>query len=150
MRLTSHFTLEEFTASQVAARHGISNSPDETQLANLRRLAEFLEGVRFALGNRPIIITSGFRSFEVNRIVGGSPKSAHMRGLAADFICPSFGSPLDVARRIVEAGVPFDQLIHEYGRWVHYGIADGDPDYWRHETLTACRATGYMPGLRPC
>lgn len=150
MRLTQHFTLEELTASQVAARNGLENEPDEETLWRLRRLAAYLERVREALHSHPIIVTSGYRSPEVNRLVGGSPRSAHMRGLAADIIAPTFGTPLQVAERIVEELLPFDQLIHEYGGWVHFAIGGGSEDTWRREMLTKCRGKPYQRGLHPC
>jgi uncharacterized protein YcbK (DUF882 family) len=100
----------------VATRLGLENTPNDAELANLYLLALTLEGVRKVMGHQPIIITSGFRSRRVNAAVGGSPHSAHCQGLAADFVCPAFGTPLQVCQAIAESFVSFDQLIHEKGR----------------------------------
>jgi zinc D-Ala-D-Ala carboxypeptidase len=125
--LSPHFTLEEMTASQTAARLGLENVPPyySTERANLRRTAETLELVRSALGDRPILISSGYRSPAVNAAVGGSSSSAHMIGLAVDFTCPGYGDPIDVCRALVPYldVLEIDQLIHEYGAWVHLGLA---------------------------
>lgn len=144
MKLTEHFTLEELTASDTAARLGLDNAPPPAVVQNLRALAEKLEEVRCILG-RPLIVSSGFRSLAVNRAIGSKDTSAHVQGLAADFICPGFGSPLEVAEELAAAGVRFDQLIHEYGRWVHIGLR-ADPSTWRGQLLTIDR-TGTRAGL---
>ncbi|MBX3607108.1 MAG: peptidase M15 [Piscinibacter sp.] len=122
-QLTDHFTLDEFTISQTAAREGIDNTPDAAALRNLRALASALERVRSRLGNRPVSISSGYRCPALNSAVGGSKTSAHMQGLAADFIVPSYGTVLQTARAVVDAFPDFDQVIYEYGRWVHFGLA---------------------------
>src|SRR5690606_29053528 len=112
MRLSKHFTLAELTRSATAQHLGLENSPTVHELANLMRLAAVLEEVRRLLGHRPILISSGFRSEAVNKAVGGSTSSAHRLGLAADFTCPDFGSPLMVCKAIASSGIAFDQLIH--------------------------------------
>jgi zinc D-Ala-D-Ala carboxypeptidase len=121
------------TASQIAARFGIDNYPPPDVYANLQRLAETLERVR-AILKFPILVSSGYRSPKVNFAVGGSDSSAHMKGLAADFICPGFGTPFQVCEAILDSDIEFDQLIHEYGRWIHLGLSDGVP---RLQPLTA-------------
>src|SRR5438477_4212536 len=123
MKLSQHFSLEELTASETAARQAIDNTPDARTLTNLIRLAETLERVRRALDGHAMTITSGYRSEELNRVVGGSASSMHTLGLAADFICPSFGSPLEVCRQLVRAQVPVDQLILEFHEWTHLGLS---------------------------
>ena len=82
--LSAHFSLEELTASEVAARAGIDNTPSAEVVRNLARLAEGLELVRVALGNKPVHVTSGYRSARLNQMVGGSKNSMHIQGLAAD------------------------------------------------------------------
>lgn len=121
MQLTEHFALAEFTASQTALRRGLPNDPNPPQVENLRTLAHCLEACRDILGG-PIIITSGFRSPQLNARVGGFVGSHHCQGLAADFVCPSYGDAEKVSRRL-NAGlfVPFDQLIWEPG-WVHLSV----------------------------
>lgn len=120
MMLSDHFSLAEFTASDTAARAGIDNEPSPDILENLRWNAANLEAVRSLLGV-PLHITSGYRCPALNTLVGSKPTSAHIHGLAADFIAPAFGKPIDVCDKIAASGIPFDQLIHEFGRWTHIG-----------------------------
>ena len=128
-KLTQNFTLEELVNSQTAARHNIKNAPGEKQIENLHRLAETLEKVRTILDDKPILISSGYRALKINTMVGGSVNSAHVHGLAADFICPGFGAPLAVCQELEphmeELGI--DQLIYEFGTWVHLGLSAGSP-----------------------
>lgn len=145
MKLSRYFTLEEFTDSQEAARRGISNAPDAAIAANLERLALAMDRVRELLGH-PVFVSSGYRSPPLNKAIGGSKTSSHMQGLACDFACPGFGNPLEVAQAIAKSGIEFDQLIHEYGRWVHFGLAQNNAPV-RGELLTATRG-GYRAGLR--
>lgn len=112
------FTLEELTVSQTAARHGISNTPKGDVLKNLHKTALMMVNVRSLL-DKPVIVSSGYRSPEVNAKVGGSNNSAHTLGYAVDFTCPGYGSPLQIAQAIAKSGIKFDQLIHEYNSWVH-------------------------------
>jgi hypothetical protein len=145
MQLTPHFTLEELCFSQEAARAGIDNTPSREVVANLVRLAKMLEKVRALLKN-PIHISSGFRCAELNTRIGGSAKSAHLEGRAADFICPAFGTPYVVAKRIAAARLGFDQMIHEYGRWVHIAVPRANARADR-ELLSIFEAGRYLPGL---
>lgn len=142
-RLSPHFTLEEFTVSQEAERAGLVNEPGPAELANLQALALRLEQVRALLGNAPILISSGYRSRDVNRKVGGSPTSWHMAGLAADFIAPAFGSPLTICARIASSPIEYEELGFEFS-WVHFAITTARPG--RREVWTKGRA-GYWPGL---
>ncbi len=119
--LSAHFSLAEMTVSQTATRMDLDNEPDEAQTDNLRRLCETLEQVRSVLG-KPVTVSSGFRSVEVNKAVGGVPTSEHCDGRAADIICPAYGNPYQVATAIANAGIEFNQLIIEYGRWVHISV----------------------------
>lgn len=148
-RLSAHFTLSELTASQAAVRADTPNVPTASALANLERLADELERVRAALHDRPLLISSGYRSPKVNALVGGARNSAHTRGLAVDFTCPSFGPPRAVCQRLIDAGITFDQLIFE-GTWVHLGLADAGSQP-RRQMLTAVFAAHqpvrYLPGL---
>ena len=117
MRLTPHFLLEEFTLSSTALAHGIDNTPTPQHMKNLRVLAEGMEEVR-ALFNAVITITSGYRNPRVNKLVGGTPTSAHAIGFAADFHVDGL-TDLQAARRIRDSEVEFDQLIYEKNRCVH-------------------------------
>ncbi|AOJ86743.1 peptidase M15 [Burkholderia sp. MSMB0856] len=148
MKLTDHFALSELTQSETATRRGIGNSPPLTIVENLKRTAQTLEKVRTLLGAKPILVSSGYRSPALNKAVGGAANSAHVQGLAADFICPGFGSPLEICKRLVEARVEFDQLIQE-GTWVHIGLAPAGQRP-RRQVLTAHfggGATRYSTGL---
>lgn len=144
MQLSPHFTLAEFTSSEIALRKGLDNTPDAEALANLHLLADAMENVRELLAV-PIHVNSAYRSPKVNAALGGSANSAHMRGLACDFVAPAFGTPQQIARAIVDSYFDYDQLILE-GAWVHFAIADK----MRKQVLTAHfnggRAT-YTAGL---
>jgi zinc D-Ala-D-Ala carboxypeptidase len=144
--LSEHFTLEEFVVSQTAARKGIDNTPSADIVRNLRRLAAILEDVRSLLGGVFIMISSGYRSPALNAAVGGSKKSAHMIGLAVDFTAPSFGTVIQVARKISGSDISYDQLIHEYGSWVHIGLANKGVEP-RKQNLSIFKGTGYLKGI---
>jgi hypothetical protein len=130
--LTPHFTLEELTFSSTACRLQIPNDPPSVVIDHLKRVAEGLEQVRSLLGDRPIHIDSGYRSPALNRAVCGAASSAHLEGYAADFVCGTFGGPIDIVRTIARSSVDFDQLIEE-GTWVHISF---EPRM-RREVLTA-------------
>ncbi len=133
-QLSKYFSLTELTVSQSAARRGMKNIPFGKQLDNLRGTAEKMDAIREMLG-KPVLVSSGYRNAEVNALVGGSKTSAHCHGLAVDFTCPGYGSPLAVAKAVLASGIEFDQLIHEYGAWVHIGFAEpGKPS--RRQLLT--------------
>lgn len=148
VKLSQNFWLSELTASDTADRLGISNQPDPLALANLFKTAELLEQVRKLLGGNAILVSSGFRGQALNAAVGGSKTSDHMRGEAADFRCPGYGSPLDVCRAIAASKIKFGQLIWEFERWVHISIPNGS--LRDCEILTARRVNGrtvYVRGL---
>jgi hypothetical protein len=143
--LSAHFTVEELVFSQTAARKGIDNTPSAEIVDNLRTLAATLEQVREALG-APILISSGYRSLALNRAVRGAAHSAHMLGLAADFTAPAAGSVLQVARKLAASGIAYDKLIHEYGSWVHLGLAEEGVAMERKQ-LSIFQGTGYIEGI---
>ena len=148
MMLSAHFSLEELTASEIAARADIDNTPSAEVVRNLARLAEGLELVRLALGSKPVHITSGYRSARLNQMVGGSKNSMHIQGLAADILCPAAGSPLEVCRAIAKSSIGTDQIIHEFGQWCHVSFPPVG-QIARHELLTIRSvATGPEMGLR--
>ena len=136
MQLTPHFSLEEFTDSQTAARRGIDNMPskESQERKNLLRTANVLEEVRAILGH-PVLVSSGYRNQWLNSAVGGSKTSAHVHGLAVDFTCPGFGSPKAICKKLEPhmKDLGIDQLIHEYNTWVHLGLRALAP---RHQCLT--------------
>ncbi len=147
-QLTTHFTLEEMTASQTAARLGIPNTADGTVRGELVRTAGLLEQVR-AKFNAPLVVTSGYRSPALNaQIPGSATNSAHTFGRAADFICPGFGDPLRVCHAIADSPeIVFDQLIFEFASWTHIAVAAAGVAP-RRQVLTIDRA-GTRPGLPP-
>lgn len=146
-RLSAHFTLAEMTRSATAARKGLSNVAPPAIVDQLILTADRMEGVRVLLDGQPIRILSAYRSPEVNRAVGGSRKSAHMTGHAVDFTCPGFGSPAAVAAHLAKHLRGFDQVIEEFGDWVHVGFGPGQ----RMQALTARKVGGrtvYTPGIK--
>ena len=120
MKLSDHFYLHEFTVSQEAVRRRLDNTPTPAVIENLKRLCDVLEQVRNVVG-RPVVITSGYRSPEVNAAVGGAKNSQHVHGLAADIVVPGM-TPLQVCQAIQKACIQFDQLIHEYEAWTHISV----------------------------
>ena len=122
MRLSENFSLEELTASETEARKGIDNTPSKEVIDNLKRLAAAVQEVRALLNHRAILVSSGYRSPELNQAVGGSAPSDHCKGLAADFICPSYGSPNDIVRAIAASDLSFKQVIREFDKWGHLSI----------------------------
>lgn len=154
MKLSEHFTLEELTVSQTAARLGIDNTPPTSVFLNLTETARHMERVRKVLGDVPIRVSSGYRCPQLNKAIGGAAASFHMLGLAVDFIAPAFGTPFEVCRAIAASDVRYDQLIHEFGDkgWVHIGFNTG-AGVWRMEQLSAFRGpnggTIYQKGLIP-
>lgn len=121
MNLTTHFTLEELTSSEVAARNGWDNTPNEEEIANLKRLAVLLEQVKGAVGMKPVMINSGFRSKQVNDAVGSKDSSQHRIGCAADLRVPGM-KPREVVQACMANAVPFDQIILEFDAWTHISV----------------------------
>lgn len=151
MKLTEHFTLEELTFSETAGRLRWDNTPGPIELKRLREItAPGMEAVRALLGH-PVLISSGYRSARLNAEIHGSSSSYHPLGLAVDFRCPQFGTPLQVCEAIAASNIQYDQLIHEFGLWVHIGFAiEGQRP--RGQQLTAVHhkgQTAYIPGLIP-
>lgn len=124
MQLSPHFTLEELVFSETAVRLNIDNTaPPPAAVANLKKLAtDVLEPLRALLGNQPLHISSGYRCLALNTALKSAPTSHHVVGGAADFTCASYGSPLKVAQAIAASNIPFGQLIHEFGSWVHISV----------------------------
>jgi hypothetical protein len=148
IRLSEHFNLNEFVASEIAARKGIDNSPPQEIIENLKRVAGLMEQVRIILC-QPIYITSGYRCSALNKLVGSKPSSKHVQGLACDFKSPSFGDPLRIAEKLAKSDLNFDQLILEFytpdGQgWVHLGLAASN----RKQVLTI-NSHGTYAGLHP-
>ena len=131
MNLTPHFTLEELTITE---HREFDNTPDEAELANLKRLAEFLEKVKDVLGGKPIMINSAFRCKQVNDAVGSKDTSQHRIGCAADLRVPGM-TPDEVVKAIIASGIGYDQVIREFDRWTHISIPNKLFDSPRKQAL---------------
>jgi putative chitinase len=118
VNLTPHFTLEELT---VTDHRTLDNTPDAAALANLQRLAEFLEKVKELLRFKPVMINSAYRSAAVNAAVGSRDSSQHRLGTAADIRVPGM-TPDEVVRAVIGSSLPFDQCIREFDSWTHLSI----------------------------
>ncbi|AZN69291.1 peptidase M15 [Acinetobacter haemolyticus] len=145
MRVTKNFTLAELLHSNTAVRLGIKNIPSTDHQANLITAChELFQRVRDVL-DKPVLISSGYRSIAVNNAVGGSKTSAHSVGYAIDFISPSFGSPAAVAKflatELPKRGIKFDQIILEFDSWVHIGYKN-QAGQQRGQVLTAKKVKG--------
>jgi putative chitinase len=116
--MTPHFTLAELT---VTDHRSLDNTPDAAALANLQRLAEFLEKVKELLRFRPIMVSSAYRSAAVNAAVGSRDSSQHRLGTAADIRVPGM-TPDEVVQAVIGSSLPFDQCIREFDSWTHISI----------------------------
>lgn len=129
MKLTPNFTLSELQVSETAEKHGVSNHVPDSLMGNAHTLATWLQVLRDRLTAfygkpMPVSITSAYRSPAVNKLVGGSATSSHMTCLAADI--HARGLTVDELFAFIRARMkdhPADQVIHEFGRWVHVGLA---------------------------
>ncbi len=143
MNITPHFTLDELTASETADRNGWDNTPSDVELANLTRLADFLEQVKALLGGKPIMINSAYRSKRVNDAVGSKDTSQHRIGCAADIRVPGM-TPDQVVKAITASALPFDQVIREFDRWTHVSIPNTPDTAARRQALIIDK-TGTRP-----
>ena len=131
MQLSPHFSLEELTATD---HREFDNTPNEGEIANLTRLAEFLERVKVLLDNKPIMVNSAFRSKQVNDAVGSKDTSQHRVGCAADIRVPGM-TPDQVVQVIMGSGLPFDQVIREFDRWTHVSVPNREGEQPRGQAL---------------
>ena len=124
MKLSNHFELSEFVKSQIAERKGIANNPSSDHVDNLKNLCiNVLEHIRLGF-NKPVVISSGYRSAELCIAIGSKPTSQHAEGKAADLEIPGVDN-MELAMWIKE-NLSFDQLILEFYKesqpdsgWVH-------------------------------
>ena len=127
--ISQHFSYKEATRSQTATRHGIENKPNQGQLQNMWELATaILEPIRKHF-NRPVFISSWFRCYTLNKMIGGSDTSQHMTGEAADIDCDSRNVEIF---NFIKDNLVFDQLIWEFGddnnpAWIHVSFTSDDP-----------------------
>jgi len=143
VNLSTHFTLEELTRSEIAARNGWDNTPNEAEIENLKRLAVLLEQVKGAVGMKPVMINSGFRSKKVNDAVGSKDTSQHRIGCAADLRVPGM-TPKQVVDACIANAVPFDQIILEFDSWTHISVPNTPDTKPRGQRLIIDKA-----GTRP-
>jgi len=131
MNLSENFTFEELTHTD---HREFDNTPTDHEkciidgkeeiidaIANLPRLAAFLEEVKKVLGGKPIMVNSAFRSEAVNTAVGSKNTSDHRRGCAADLRVPGM-TPDEVTKAIIASDLPYQQVIREFDRWTHVSI----------------------------
>ena len=141
MNLSEHFSLEEATYSETAVRLDIDNMPSTVQLENMKVAAQKLEQLRALTG--PLRINSWLRLPAVNVAVGGSKVSSHMDGWAIDVSSTKL-TPYQLRQEVKKAGIKFDQIIHEFGRWMHISFA---PEM-RQQELTIFKPEGkYKTGI---
>ena len=131
MRISKNFTLAELIKSNTATRLGIYNAPDKEGMHKLRLLAtELLQPLRNAVG--PLRVTSGYRSENLNKAIGGSNKSQHTKCEAVDlqFVKRGKMDNMKIYNAIINHAIEFDQLILEFGD----ATADKDSDNpdWIH------------------
>jgi hypothetical protein len=136
MQLSEHFTLEELTAT---SHRQFDNTPNASEMANLVRLAAFLEEVKTALGGKPVMINSGFRSKQVNDSVGSKDTSQHRIGCAADIRVPGM-TPNEVVKAIIASGIGYDQLIREFDSWTHLSVPNDTSTAPRKQVLIIDKA----------
>lgn len=123
MQLTEHFSLEELTHTD---HREFDNTPNESEMANIKRLAEFLEALKAVLGGKPIMVNSAFRCKQVNDAVGSKDTSQHRIGCAADIRVPGM-TPDQVVKAVIGSTLGYDQVIREFDRWTHISIPN-DPN----------------------
>ena len=138
--LTEHFTLEELTHTD---HRQFDNTPNEAEIVNLQRLAEFLERVKMVLRGKPIMVNSAFRSKQVNDAVGSKDTSQHRLGCAADIRVPLM-TPNEVIQAIIASGLEYDQVIREFDSWTHISIPNHPEDKPRKQALIIDK-TGTRP-----
>lgn len=152
MKLSANFSLAELTKSEAATRNGIDNTPSLRVIENLTELVEnVLQPVRDQFG--PVVVTSGYRSPEVNAAIGGSTTSAHCKGFAADF--EVLGMDNKELALWIRDNLKFTQLILEFYKegipdsgWVHCAFDRND---LKEQVLTATKVDGktkYLVGIQ--
>ena len=151
LKLSFHpeFCQDTLCHSDTARRCGLDNRCPPELLGNLSRLSALLGEIQQSLNIRSgaLKINSGFRAEALNAHVGGVPNSQHCLGLAADVVCPEFGPPCDLAMAIAQLPCEFDQLILEFGKWVHVSIAPLDQTPRRECLSIFSKDEGYLEGI---
>jgi len=135
-KLSPNFSIEELTHTD---HRQFDNTPNADELANLTRLASFLEQVKTVLGGKPIMVNSAFRCKLVNDAVGSKDTSQHRIGCAADIRVPSM-TPDEVVKAVISAGIGYDQVIREFDRWTHISVPSHPEDKPRQQALIIDKA----------
>jgi hypothetical protein len=131
MLLTPHFSLEELT---VTNHRSFDNTPNSSEINNLKRLAEMLEEVKDLLDGKPIMVNSAFRSKAVNDAVGSKDTSQHRVGCAADIRVPGL-TPDQVVKAIIGSPIAYDQIIREFDSWTHISVPNSPSGTPRKQAL---------------
>jgi len=131
MQLSEHFSLEELTHTD---HREFDNTPNADEIANLNRLANFLEQVKTVLGGKPVMINSAFRCKQVNDAVGSKDTSQHRIGCAADLRISGM-TPDEVVKAVIASGIGYDQVIREFDRWTHISVPSHPEDKPRQQAL---------------
>jgi uncharacterized protein YcbK (DUF882 family) len=129
--LSPNFSLEELTHTD---HRQFENTPNADEMANLTRLASFLENVKSILGGKPVMINSAFRCKQVNDAVGSKDTSQHRIGCAADIRVPGM-TPDEVVKAVIASGIGYDQVIREFDRWTHISVPSHPEDKPRQQAL---------------
>lgn len=146
MKISEHISYNEATKSATAVKKGIVNCPNGTELQNMQTLAEkVFEPLRAALGNKPLRITSFFRSIKLNELIGGSRTSQHCKGQAMDIDADNSHTTNKEVFMYIADNLDFDQLIWEFGDnlnpdWVHVSYVSEHQN--RKQILKAIRQNG--------
>jgi zinc D-Ala-D-Ala carboxypeptidase len=151
MILSKNFTLAELTKSETAIRRDIDNTPSDEVVSNLTTLCNMvLQKVRNSHG--VVTVTSGYRSPELNKAIGGSTTSDHCKGLAVDFEVPGLDNR-ELALWI-EDNLTFKQLILEFytegepnSGWVHCSFEDGENNNQVLRAVKEGKKTVYLQGI---
>lgn len=131
MKLSKNLMLKEVVKSNTATRKGIDNTPDQWAINNLQAVADHIfQPVRDHFGV-PIGVTSGFRSKELNKVIGGSKYSQHMIGEAIDIDADMYGKATNAQIfDFIKKNLEWDQMIWEFGddenpAWIHVSFKEG-------------------------
>jgi hypothetical protein len=139
MKIGNHFTLEEFTYSETALRKDIDNTPGPAEIEALQALCKYvLDPIHDQL-HKAVYISSGYRSTQLNALIGGANGSQHTKGQAADISV--FGMTTeDLFTWIIRSGIKYDQIIQEFDKWVHVSFNPNGLE--RCEALRAIKENG--------
>jgi len=131
MLLSPHFSLEELT---VTDHREFDNTPNSSEINNLKRVADLLEQVKTLISGKPIMVNSAFRCKQVNDAVGSKDTSQHRVGCAADIRVPGM-TPDEVVKAVMASGIGYDQIIREFNSWTHISVPNNPSGTPRKQAL---------------